>query len=95
VLALPNQIPGMIEKYGLTRAQVDWELWAIDPAGNRWNGAAAVNRTLAELGGSWALVSALYAVAPLRRLERSAYRWIADHRSTLSRFIGAPPEWED
>jgi predicted DCC family thiol-disulfide oxidoreductase YuxK len=94
VLVLPNQVPNLIEQYGLNRAEVDWAVWAIAPEGTRWSGAAAINRTLLALGGVEAWVAAAYKLAPIRWTEDRVYRWIADHRSWLSRWIGAPPEWE-
>jgi predicted DCC family thiol-disulfide oxidoreductase YuxK len=93
VLALPNQTPGMIEQYGLTRAQVDWEMWAVAPDGRRWAGAAGINRTLQHLDGLWPFVGAAYAIPPLRWIENQVYRWVAGHRPLLSRFLGAAPEW--
>jgi predicted DCC family thiol-disulfide oxidoreductase YuxK len=95
VLALPNQTPGLIDQCGLSRAQVDWELWAVAADGGRWRGAAAVNRTLQELGGVWALAAALYRLPPVRWIENRVYRWVAEHRPWLSRWIGAPPEWDE
>lgn len=95
VLVFPNQTPGLIERFGLIRAQVDLELWAVDRGGRRWSGAAAVNRTLRELGGIWGWIGAAYRFPPLGWLENRGYRWVAVHRSLISRFLGAPPEWDD
>jgi predicted DCC family thiol-disulfide oxidoreductase YuxK len=92
VLALPNQTPDLIDRYGLTRADVDWELWAIDPEGRRYSGAAAVNRTLEALGGVWRKLGAIYRVRPLRWIEDKAYRWVANHRPLMSILWGASPE---
>jgi len=94
VLALPNQTPQLIEHYGLTRADVDREAWAIDAAGQKFAGAASMNRVWKELGGVWGLVSAAYNFAPVRWLEDVVYRWIATHRSLLSRFWSTTPECE-
>jgi len=94
VLALPNQLPKLIDRYGLSRADVDREVWAVAPGGYKWGGAAAINRVLEELGGMWAWVAAVYHQALVRRLEDRAYQWIAKHRSWLSRVWGAPPEWK-
>jgi predicted DCC family thiol-disulfide oxidoreductase YuxK len=95
VLALSNQTPGLIEQYGLTRAEVDREVWAIDRAGRKWGGAAAINRVLEELGGKWALLAKAYRLAPLRWLEDRVYRWVAAHRAWISRWWGAEPEWKE
>jgi predicted DCC family thiol-disulfide oxidoreductase YuxK len=54
--------------------------------GKRWSGGAALAPTLEELPGGWAL-------APIaRRLEwlsGPVYRWVADHRGTLSKLVPA------
>jgi len=95
VLVLPNQIPGLIDRYGLSRADVDFAVWAIAPDGQKWSGAAAVNQALQELQGVWSGVAAVYHLAPIRWIEDRGYRWVADHRPFLSRFYGAPPEWKE
>lgn len=97
VLVLRNQIPNLIDQYGLSRAQVDREVWASlplwAPDGTMWSGAAAINRTLQELGGVWAWLAAIYQLPPFRWIEDRAYRWVAEHRTWLSRWFGAPPDW--
>lgn len=94
VLALPNQTPGLIEKYGLTRAQVAREVWVIEADGKQFAGAAATNRILRELGGVWSLVSGLYLLPPVRWLEDRLYEWVAANRGQLARWWSAPPECE-
>jgi predicted DCC family thiol-disulfide oxidoreductase YuxK len=94
VLALPNQTPGLKEKYGLTRAEVDGAVWVVDGAGQKWRGAAATNRILRELGGVWAVVSALYRFPPLRWIEDRVYEWVAAHRGQLARWWSATLECE-
>jgi len=93
VLALPNQTPGLIERYGLSRAAVDREVWTIDANGAKLGGAAAINRMLAELGGAWPWLSRALRLAPLFWLEDRAYRWVAAHRHRLARW-GIAPELE-
>jgi predicted DCC family thiol-disulfide oxidoreductase YuxK len=93
VLALPSQIPGLPERHGLTRAQTDRELWAIDPHGGMFAGAAAVNRVLAELGGAWSWLSGAYRFPLVRWAEDRGYRWVADHRSRFW-FWSTTPECE-
>ncbi len=88
-------MPNLLDQYGLVREQVDREVWAVAPDGTRWSGAAAINRTLLELEGIWARLAAIYRLAPFRWIEDRAYRWIAAHRSWLSRWFGAPPEWKE
>jgi len=90
VLALPNQTPGLIERYGLSRAAVDQEVWTIDAGGGKLGGTAAVNRVLAELGGVWPWLSRALWLAPLFWLEDRVYRWVAAHRHRLARWGIAP-----
>lgn len=92
VLAVPNQTPGLLESLGLTRELADATAWAVEPGGERFGGAAAVNRALAEIGGSWAVAARAYRVAPVRWVEDAAYRWVARNRPSLARWWGDPPE---
>ncbi len=94
MLALPNQIPGLIERYGLTRADVDREAWVIDQAGNRYSAALAANRVLQELGNGWGIFNRLYTFPPFRWAEDHLYRWVADHRPLLSKWLGTTPACE-
>jgi len=94
VLAVANQKPGVLQRYGLTREQVDRSAWVIDPSGARLEGAAAMNRVLGELWGypSWlARPSRLRFVAGL---EDAFYRWFAPRRSKFHRF-GVTPECDE
>lgn len=95
VLAFPNQTPGLKESYGLTRAQVDIEVWLIDPHHQRWQGAAAINRLWAEIGGFWGALSQLYRLPLFRWIEDRVYRWIAEHRGLLSQFYSTTPACEE
>jgi predicted DCC family thiol-disulfide oxidoreductase YuxK len=95
VLALPNQTPQLIERYGLTREDVDRQVWAIDASGQQFSGAAAINRVWMELGGAWRWIARLYRFALVARLEERAYGWVAAHRRGLSRVWGAEPEWKE
>jgi predicted DCC family thiol-disulfide oxidoreductase YuxK len=83
VLALPSQTPGLVERYGLTRTQTDRELWAVDPSGTLFSGAAVVNCVLTELGRPWFWIARTYRAPAIRWIEDQAYRWIANHRSRL------------
>jgi predicted DCC family thiol-disulfide oxidoreductase YuxK len=91
ILVLPNQTPGILARYGLSRAAADRDAWAFDAAGRAFAGADAINRVLRSLGGGWALLAGLVALPGLHRFERYAYRWIADHRRYLAR-LGVTPE---
>lgn len=94
VLVVANQKPGVIERYGLTRAEVDLAAWTVDADGRKLAGAAAVNRVLLELGGGWSLIAALYRPRPLAAVEEALYGWFARNRSRLSRF-GVTPECDE
>lgn len=94
VLALPNQTPGILRRYGLTRAQADRTAWAIDASGRIYSGAAAVNHVLAVLGNPWRWLAALYRLPPLRWLEDRLYRWVAQNRHRLSALWSTTPECE-
>lgn len=94
VLALPNQTPGVLQAVGLTRAQVDFELWAIDARGVKYGGAQAANLAWYELGGVWRLLSYFYTIQPFKWIEDRVYRWIAEHRPFMSRLFSSVPECE-
>jgi predicted DCC family thiol-disulfide oxidoreductase YuxK len=94
VLAIANQQPGVLESYGVTRPEADRAAWAIDHEGRRLEGAAALNRVLAELGGPWSLLAGLYRLPGLGRLEEGLYRWFAPRRSRFHRF-GVTPECDE
>ena len=85
--ALPSQQPGLIERYGLTRHDVRWYAWAIEPSGRRFRGAAAIARVLSEMGGGWRLL------APIARLPGAdlVYAFVERNRHWLSRVWGDPP----
>jgi len=94
VLAIVNQQPGVLERYGVTRAEADRAAWTIDREGRRLDGAAALNRVLAELGGPWSLLAAVYRVPGIGALQEALYRWFAPRRSRFHRF-GVTPECDE
>ena len=94
VRAIANQKPGVLEQYGISRDEADRAAWTIDVAGRRLEGAAAINRVLAELGGGWPAIASLYRVPPVAALEEAFYRWFARRRSRFHRF-GVRPECDD
>jgi predicted DCC family thiol-disulfide oxidoreductase YuxK len=65
----------------LTREEIGRAAWVVEPGGRRFEGAAAISRTLRELGGGWAVLGSLYFVRPLRWLEDGYYRRIASRRA--------------
>lgn len=90
VLAVASQKPGVLERYGISRAEADRASWTVDALGNRLAGAAALNRVLHELGGGWRVVAAPYRLGPVAAAEEAAYRWFAPRRSRFQRFGVAP-----
>jgi predicted DCC family thiol-disulfide oxidoreductase YuxK len=81
VLVRPSQEPGLTEGLGLTPAEVGRAAWAVEPGGLKFEGAAAINRVLRELGGGWRLAASLYYLAPVRWVEDAYYRRVARRRS--------------
>jgi predicted DCC family thiol-disulfide oxidoreductase YuxK len=65
----------------LTRQEVGRAAWAVEASGRRFEGAAALNRVLRELGGVWALLGHLYDVPPIASLENHYYKRVALKRS--------------
>ncbi len=93
VLALPNQTPGLTERLGLSRVQVDRAVWVITRDGRRYAAAEATNVILAELGGVWRLLSLLYALPLVGGFEEWFYEWFARNRGRFARW-GVPPARE-
>ena len=56
-------------------------LIARDPGGRTFSAAAAVNRTLRELGTGWRVLGALYLVPPIGWLEDRYYARVARRRA--------------
>ena len=94
MLVIANQQPGVLERYGITRAEADRAAWTIDPEARRREGAAAINRVLAELGCPWSVLAGLYRLPLAGALEEAAYRWFAPRRSRFQRF-GVTPECDE
>ena len=94
MLAIPSQRRGIADAYGLTRQQLDREAWAVARDGGKYAGAAAINRSLAELRGVWAVLAAAYRLPLVKQVEDGFYRWFASHRAWFARW-GVTPECED
>lgn len=90
---LPSQTPGLLERFELSQAQVDREVWVIDEAGRRYPGAAGINRMLEEVPGFWGWLGRSYRLRPIGWLEDRVYAWVASNRS-LFRFLGVTPACE-
>lgn len=85
--ALPNQTPGLVERIGLTREDVDRYVWAIELPSGRWHGVAAASVVLRAMGGGWWLVGCL-ATLPGAGL---VYALVARARGRVSQVWGDPP----
>ncbi len=77
----------MLERAGLDRARAERSAWLVGPDGERHEGARAATRVLRLLPG-WRWAGCLLSLPILRGVARIAYRWIADHRSFVSRMTG-------
>jgi len=93
VVAVPNQGRGVLERYGLSRAQADQNAWVVT-RGGRLAGAAAANAVLQAMGGGWAALGYVLSLPPLAALESIGYRWFATRRSRFARF-GVTPECDE
>ena len=89
----PNQSPGLLDASCLTRSDADRSVWAIEPGGSRFEGAASFNRVLTELGAGWAKVAWVYRLPFMAAFEEAAYRWVALNRHRLA-WLGVTPECE-
>lgn len=94
VLAIASQKRGVLERYGVTRAEADEMIWLIGRDGRRTAAAGAVNHVMQEAGGVWRALALLYRLRPIAVLEEAFYRWFARHRSRFSRF-GVTPECDE
>jgi predicted DCC family thiol-disulfide oxidoreductase YuxK len=81
VLVRANQEAGLIERLRLTREEVGRAAWAVERGGARFEGAAAINRVLRELGGGWAVLAWFYRVPPIRWVEDRYYARVARRRA--------------
>jgi predicted DCC family thiol-disulfide oxidoreductase YuxK len=90
VSAKPSQEPGLIERYGLTRSQVDRSVWVIEPDGRRLRGARGVARVLPEMGGCWRPLAWLVRLPGAGSL---GYAVVARTRGRLSALWGDPPPY--
>jgi len=91
VLVIPNQARGALARYGISREEADRSAWAVDQQGRRYEGAAAVNVVLGELGGVAGALGRSLQLRPFVMVEARAYRWFARHRSRFGR-LGVRPE---
>jgi len=94
VQAIANQKAGVLERYRITRAEADRAAWTVDGEGRRLEGAAAINRVLAEMPGIWPAIASIYRIHPIAAVEEAFYRWFARSRSRFQRW-GVRPECDE
>lgn len=91
LVPIPNDAPGIEERTGLTKEQLDESVWIIDDAGRALHGAAAVNRALQALRGPYGLAGTAGRLPGLSALEGGLYRAVASQRTLASRLWSDPP----
>jgi predicted DCC family thiol-disulfide oxidoreductase YuxK len=77
-----SEAAGLLADLTPDERMASWHL--VAPSGERRSGGAAIAPLLRVLPGG-SLPAALFARIP--RLTDRGYRWVADHRSQLSRFV--------
>ena len=65
----------------MTRHEIGRAVWAVEAGGSKFEGAAAISRTLRELGGGWAVLGAFYLFPPFRWLEDRYYVRVSRRRA--------------
>ncbi|WP_349826972.1 thiol-disulfide oxidoreductase DCC family protein [Brevibacterium litoralis] len=87
-----NQVPGVVEEHGLTRAMVDHQIWAFDRAGRATGGAQAVGAIAQVLAGSRqgcaGVLPRVLAWPGIVGVVDGVYQWVARNRR---HFPGATP----
>jgi len=91
VLALPSQLPGTPQRFGISRQDLDRAAWTVDRRGRKLAGAAAITRTLEALGGAWRPLAALLRLPGVAGLTEQAYAWVAARRGQF-RWLAVTPE---
>ena len=76
----------------LTRQDVSLAAWWIEEGCAPAGGADAVVRALLAMGGRQALIGRLLGLPLIKILTRRAYRWVAENRSTTSRWLARLPK---
>ena len=90
VRIVPNQLPGLRARVGLSKAQVDRAVWVVTREGKYYEAAAAINATWRVLP-RWRWLARLYTLPLMPWIEARVYDWIATHRQY---FRGVTPECE-
>jgi predicted DCC family thiol-disulfide oxidoreductase YuxK len=86
----PLQRPGTAERLGISPDRLMEQVWWLDPSGQVYGGAGAVNAAVsAALGTRLPLL--VYRIPGMRFFQDAVYRWVAGHRY---RFPGTTPYCE-
>ena len=75
-------------RLGLTRAQLEDAVWLVDESGAT-SGADAVLRVLASKGRASRALGRVLSWTPMLVVAHRSYRFVARHRRSISRVIGA------
>ena len=76
---------------GISRADVMRAAWWIEDGRPPAEGAVAIARSLTAIGGREAVIGRVLGWPVLRVLAQWAYRWVADNRTTTSRWLARLP----
>lgn len=90
ILVVPSQLPSWRSRFSITAEDAEHRVYAIDANGRKFAGAAAVNRTLEELGGFASILGKFYRFPPIALFENALYPVIARYRYLLSRWGDSP-----
>lgn len=85
---LAHQAPGVRERFGITRPQAEYQIWAIDASGGKRGGAQAAAAILDTILGSRGLFERLAGLPGVEQGLDRAYQWVARNRG---RFPGMTP----
>lgn len=74
-----------VDELGVSALESARSVWLVTRAGERMEGAAAINAVLRLGGGIGGALAALGGLPLLSQLEAGCYRLLARHRATLKR----------
>jgi len=80
----PAGSPKTLAQHHLSPDQVSRSAWFVDAAGNRLEGAAALNAVLRTRSGAWPLLGRIGAYPMVAALESRLYRVLASRRHRRS-----------
>ncbi len=94
VRILPNQTPGLLEEFDLTKEDVDDAVWLIEKEGEMFKGEKAMNEVMKVMEKGWGKLSKVAQLPLFRNTEGLVYRSFAKHRGKFHRF-GVTPACEN